>query len=376
MKEAPRKIRVLLFMAIMLLFMAPFVENKFHFSKLKPLSGAITEPEKKYFSMKDWFSGEYQKQEETYLNESFGFRSFFVRLNNQIAYSLFKTTSAKNVVIGKNGMLFEENYIRAYYGRDFVGNDSIQHRMQKLKFIQDTLQKLNKSLILIFAPGKASFFPELIPDSCLSEKSTTNYDVHIKLAKEYGLNYIDFNSYFIEHKNNTPYPLYPQCGIHWSHYGACLVADSIIRYMEALRKIDMPNLFWTEVEMSDPKDEDNDIGDGMNLFYGLKPYKLAYPNLQMQSESGKTKPSVLVVADSYYWGMYKFGISDAFGNNHFWFYDKEVYPESYKTGLKVDQLNLGEQISHHDVIIIMATQPTLPDLGWGFIEKLYGYYKR
>jgi len=376
MKKAGKNIRVLLFLGIMFLLIVPFVQNKFEFVKLDPLFGDIKIPERSYLKFKDWFSGDYQQHTEKYLNETFGFRNFFVRMNNQIAYDLFGKTSAKQVVIGKNNMMFEESYIKAYYGSDFIGKDSIMHRMQKLKFIQDTLSKLNKSLIIIFAPGKASFFPEFIPDSCKTTKNITNYDYHIKLAQEYGLNYLDFNRYFIDHKHTSKYPLYPKCGIHWSYYGACLVADSIIHYIEGLRHINMPHLYWNDVEIANPKEGDNDIGDGMNLLFGINPGKLAYPKLKFQSDSGKTKPTVMVVSDSYYWVMYGFGINRTFGNNHFYFYGKKIYPESFKSTLEIKQVNFAEQIAQHEVIIIMATEPTLRDMGWGFIEKLYDLYKK
>ncbi len=34
-----------------------------------------------------------------------------------------------------------------------------------------------------------------------------------------GINHIDFNSYFVQNKGKSKYPLYPQYGIHWSYCG-------------------------------------------------------------------------------------------------------------------------------------------------------------
>jgi hypothetical protein len=102
---------------------------------------------------------------------------------------------------------------------------------------------------------------------------------------------------------------------------------------------------------------------------------MAYPRIQFQSDSGKTKPSVLVVSDSYYWGMYNFGISNAFSNSHFWFYNKQVYPDFYQNALETNQINLKDEIAKHDVIILMATEATLPGLGWGFIENTDNLFK-
>lgn len=375
MKDLSTKIRGALFLIVLILLLIPLIQNKFNFVKQEVLKGSVVQPEKKYFSIKDWMSGDYQLAEEKYLNETFGFRSSFIRINNQIAFSLFNKAKANGVIIGKNNYLYEEGYINAYYGTDFIGIDSITHRIERLKFIQDTLKKLNKTIIVVFAAGKGSFYPEYFPNVYVKQKDKTNYEYYAKLAKKYGLNYIDFNKYFIENKNTSKYPLYPQYGIHWSNYGSCLAADSMIKYIEKIRNIDMPNLYWKDVEMADARETDYDIGNGMNLLFYLKSNKMAYPDIQIESDSGKIKPTALVIADSFYWGMYGTTFTKALSNNHFWFYNQQVYPEFYQNALETSQVNLKDEILNHDIIIIMATDASLPRMGWGFIENAYDLFK-
>ncbi|MDP4291559.1 MAG: hypothetical protein Q8908_10810 [Bacteroidota bacterium] len=344
-------------------FLAPFY--------IAPLKGAIVPSQKSAFTWSGWYSGDFQNKEEKYLNDSFGFRNLFVRINNQLLFNLFHKAKANGVVIGKNGYLFEEHYINAYYGSDFIGNDSIRHRMERLKYIQNSLSKLNKTLLIVFAPGKASFYPEYIPEKLKTKKHTTNYEQHLKLAKEFGINYIDFNRYFIDHKYTSPYPLYPKQGIHWSFYGSCIAADSIVKCIERIRKIKMPHLFWDKVYMEDAKESDYDIGDGMNLLFRQPGEKLAYPHLEFESASGKTKPSLLVISDSFYWEMYSAGITRLFSTNHFWYYNRDVYPDCTKWPLTTSKLDMKKEIMQHDVIMIISTETTLKSMGWGFIEKAY-----
>jgi len=374
MKNLTTKIHNSLFFILFLVLTIPFIQGTLHFMELAPLKGSVTQPEKAVFSFKNWFSGEYQEQQETYLNETFGFRNLFVRINNQLAFSVFNKAKANGVIVGKKNYLYEENYIKAYFGTDFIGNDSISRRMQKVKFISDTLAKLNKDIILIFAAGKGSFYPEYFPDKEKREKGITNYEKHVELAQNLGLKFIDFNKYFIEQKSKSQYPLYPQYGIHWSYYGMSLAADSMIRFIEKTRNIDMPDLYWDTIELTPPKISDYDIADGMNIKFRLKTFDMAYPNLQIQASEGKTRPSVLMIADSYYWDMFNFGISKAFSNDHFWYYNKQVYPDSFKSLLETSQLDLWAQIAQHDVIIIMATEANLPGFGWGFIENVYNSF--
>jgi hypothetical protein len=190
-----------------------------------------------------------------------------------------------------------------------------------------------------------------------------------------GINHIDFNSYFVLNKDQSKYPLYPQYGIHWSYYGMYLAADSMIRYMEHSRGIDMPDLTWNETELAQPKEEDYDIADGMNILWRLKSFEMAYAPIRIKSGPEFTLPSVVVIADSYYWGMFSAGISNAFKESHFWYYNKQIYPESHHSPLETSQVSLKEEIDRHDLFVIMGTEATLPDLGWGFIENAYDHFK-
>ncbi len=368
-------VRSAIFYTLMVLLFVPLIQGTLKVVKIKPLQGAITDLDAPTFKFSDWFSSHYQQKEEEYLNEAFGFRPFFVRLNNQLAYSLFDVAKANGVIVGKEGYLYEENYIKAYYGSDFIGEDSIQHRLERLRFVQDTLAKLNKSIMLVIAAGKGSFFPEYFPDSCHRPQGPTNVEYHAKLAQQLGVNCIDFNQYFLKLKGKSEYPLYPIHGIHWSYYGACLAADSIIRYMEAIQGIDMPNLYWNSVEMHLPQKGDSDLGDGLNILFNPSSKQLAYPNVQVESDSGKVKPNVLVVSDSFYWLMYNFGIANAFATNHFWYYNNQVYPDSFQASVDVSKLDLAAEIDKHDIFMVMATEATIPNLGWGFIENLYFHFK-
>jgi hypothetical protein len=194
-----------------------------------------------------------------------------VRLNNQISYAFFNKANAKTVVIGKNNYLYEENYIKAYFGSDFIGSDSILHQVQKLKFIADTLARLNKDLILVFAPGKASFFPEYIPQKYLKQRKETNFESYLKFAKENNLNLIDFNSFFRSQKGISQFPLYPKYGIHWSYYAACFATDSIAKYIELIRQIDIRDIIWDKITIEPARNGDNDIMVGMNLLFEPKP---------------------------------------------------------------------------------------------------------
>jgi hypothetical protein len=368
-------IKQLLFGVILASLLAPFIQKTIHLIEIKPLQGAVTPPEDSYFKLQDWFNSTYQEKQETYIKETFGFREWFIRLNNQLAFSMFHEARANGVIVGKQNYLFEQNYISAYYGTDFIGEDSIRTQMHKLKVVSDSLHQLGKDLLLVFAAGKGSFYPEYFPENLKQKKrGKTNYQRHIYHAKKQQLNLIDFNAYFLRNKNKSPYPLYPQYGIHWSYYGMCLVADSLTRYIEYQRKVNLPHITWKKIEHDQPRDTDYDIAEGMNLVQTLKTFSMGYPKIRYKMPSNPNQVGLLVIADSFYWGLFNMGLSNQFNPGHFWFYNQEIYPDHYTTPTTTDQIDLRTELLKHDVIVLMATEATLPNFGWGFIEKAYNLF--
>jgi len=367
--------RILIFFMVLLLL--PAAERLLHFVSTEPLKGAITEMKDPTFTTQEWFSGEYQRKKERYLDQQTGFAPLMIRTYNQVLYTLFRKARAKDVVIGKNDFLFEENYIRAFYGQDFVGSDSIRRRMDMLKYLHDTLALEGKTVLVVFAPGKGSFYPEYIPAHYKEPVKETNYRHYIQEAERLSIHHIDFNKYFIDNKDASPYPLFPKSGIHWSRYGACLAIDSIIKYLEHVRNIDMPDIYWKKIQVAEANNEDYDIGDGLNLLVPLKKDVLGYPDYHFEKGNGKIKPSAMVIADSFYWVLCNMGISAIFDKNDFWYYNEQVYTidgSSISAPQVADSLDLVDEISKRDVIIILAGESTLPGFGWGFIERAYHFF--
>lgn len=374
MEQRTIKTKKILLGVILFLLICPLIQNKLQLLSLEPLKGDIRKPERSQFSLSRWFSGDYQIGQEKYLNETFGFRSTMVRVNNQLAYNVFNEAKANGVIIGKDNYLFEINYIKAYYGTDFIGAVSIRERMKQLKFVQDTLAKMNKTLLLVFAPGKASFYPEYIPRKYHRERTTTNIQFFSKMADSLDVNYIDFNKYFILNKNKAEYPLYPKYGIHWSFYGTCLAADSMIKKLEFLRHTDLHGFTLGEMNVEESKEMDYDLADGMNLLFKLKSKKMAYPLLYFEVDSTKPRLNSMVVSDSYYWLMFNNSFSRTFGENEFWYYNRLIYRANHTEIRDATTANLTEEIAKNDVIVILCTEANLTRLGWGFIQQAYNLY--
>jgi hypothetical protein len=370
-------IKKLLFATVIIFLFLPMIQQKMKLVKLKPLDGSYSTIEKPLFTLNDWLEGKFQTNQQDYLDQEAGFRSFLVRTYNQIYYSLFDQARANNVTIGKDNYLYDKSYINAYLGRDFIGQQRITDKIAKLQRISDTLRAQDIDIIVVFAPGKGSFYPEFIPDKYEPNRiTTTNHYAYAKELKKSSIHFLDLNQWFRSKKNKSDYPLFPKTGIHWSLYGESLAMDTLTNYVQTIRKIQLPKMVIDRIEAPDTiRDRDDDIERGMNLLFDIQDLKMGYPSLSFQESNTDTHLKVITVADSYYWGVFGRGISGRiFKDEQFWYYNKEIHASSLPKSILVDDVNIQKEVEKSDVIILLFTDANLKDFAYGFIDQLYDLY--
>lgn len=365
--------------SVILLWLTPLFQTLFPFVELRKLNGAVSYSPDDSLSYESWFKGRYSGNKEKYINEQFGFRNFFVRFRNQIYFSLLKVPTANGVIIGKDDFLYEEKYIASYTGVDFIGVSAVRKNIEKIKFVSDTLKKLHIDLILILAPGKASYYPEYIPDSYFINSDTinTNYKWVAKMAQETGLNYIDYNALFMKKKGSTKYPLFPKTGIHWSFYGAYYACDSLIKYIENIKQKQLPHFKYDKIKWDfNLREADEDIALGLNTLFDIPHFKMAYPEIEYYDTINKYRPRTLTISDSFWGNIFWEKLPlHLFRKPEYWYFYNQTY--DYGPGA-VNPLafDLKEKIESNDVIIILATEAHIGDMGWGFIDDAYTLYSK
>lgn len=357
---------------ILLFLYLPLLQSTFHLKKyIRPLKGAYQEVSDITLNKQNWFDGTYQISKDAFINQNFGFRNYYVFLNNQVDYALFNKANADKIVVGKGGFLYESNYIDSYFGNNFVGEEVLRAKVALLKDLQDYFKSRNVTLQILLAPGKGTFYPEFIPDNWISEKKLNNYECFVKEAKKSGLNIFDCNQWFLDMKNITPYDLYPKTGIHWSNYGSLLVFDSLTRKIESEAHMNLKNLEITNVSFSDSLlSPDEDIGNALNLAFKIQPLPMPYAKYIWTNDTTFTRPNTLFIGDSYFWNMYYEGlVNNVFEESKFWYYNQTIYPESEPVR-EVGKLNVAEELQKYKVIVLMATDCNIHDIGWGFAENV------
>jgi hypothetical protein len=188
---------------------------------------------------------------------------------------------------------------------------------------------------------------------------------------EAGVNIIDFNRYWLLMKDTSRYLLYPKTGIHWSCYGAVLAADSVTRYLEKKLGTSIPHIVIDSIEVSkEARFEDNDIDRTLNLIWEIPHPAYAYPFYHYQRDTFVKKPSVLFIGDSFYWNWYNPGIiENLFSNKEFWYYDKDVYPETFSKPVSTADVELIRAIERQKIIVLLQTNAAYGDPGYGFVER-------
>ncbi len=372
------KVKYILFIIIMAIMVMPALQKIFHIFQERPLHGDFEQKSKPVLSKESWISGNYQSAFDPWLEENIGFHNVLVRLNNQMDYSIYHSPNAEGVIRGKQGQLYEQNYIRAWEGKDFVGEELLDLKLRQFRFLQKHLKnQFDIDLVLVLEPGKASVYPEDIPSKYRKAAAgKSNYDYMQLRARELDINLIDMNAWFMEIKDTGHYPLFPKQGTHWSEFAMWYAADSLISYIEHIRNIDLPEVVQEGVIYSkELQSTDYDVGVTLNLLFELEHGAMPYPKFHFREDSTHQRPNVLAIADSYYWNIYNTHIPEnLFSKPAFWYFYKKVYPDTYFGDKSVKDLNLKEEIEKQDVILYMATERFLYMIDRGFVDDLMEFY--
>ncbi len=355
--------------------MLPALQKQIHIFPESTLNGAYYPANNIKLSIHRWFDNEFQNQKEKYIKDHLGFRSYLIRTNNQMAYSLYNMPQTPNAVIGKDNYLYINSYIYNYTGENYIGDKKINSISSKIKTLQDFLSSKNIALITAFLPSKASFYPEYIPDT-FKDFPKKNQSAFMASFDRLDINYIDLNAYFQQIKDTCEIPLFPKNGLHWTSYGMALGIDSIIKTIAHYTHKTLQNLKWETPVFMDKTNRlpDYDAENLLNLFFDLKRSPKPYPKFIFDNKTHYDKPKTLVITDSYYWQAYTAHIPHhIFDWGGFWYYFKTLRYNDGKKEHKMDakDINIQEEILKQDVVVLLASQATLHLYPFGFETEGY-----
>lgn len=367
----------ILFVFLLLVLLMPVLNMKLKLIESGGLDGTGTAGNV-YFSWKGWWDGSYQHNKDLYLNDNIGFRPDFVRINNQLDFSLFNKINAGGVVMDKDEYLYYSDYIEEYTGRSYEGENQPRQTLMKLKKVQDTLEKLGKTVLLVYAPSKPYYYPEHLSTIVnLREGDETNFKTYFRIGDSLGIHQVDFNRWYVSLKNKTPYPLFSKQGIHYTRYGSLFAVDSIIKYIEYRRGIKMPHPVYEKVDTTTQAlKPDDDVGRVLNLMFPIQE-QFYYPRVIYKPDSNVSKPQTIYIGDSFVWPMLYSGIMNTNTRPEFWYYCKRVYSTNFEQGFISDNMEKYDwlkSVKEADCIIMVYTATQLVKMQEGFLNNAYEHF--
>ncbi len=348
-----------------LLLFLPLIQQIWSPIKLAGLQGAFDKGKPPVLSASSWLKGTYQQSAEYYLKYNTAFNGELVRFRNQVDYSLFGNINT-NLVLGKENYLFDPSYQAALEGTDLMSDSALKEKKLNLQKTLAILNSLDVPVLICFAPNKAGYYEDYLPNKLL-RASRTNKTIIDSLLKSQHVPSIDFDSWFLASKEKSPYALIPKYGAHWTTYGAALAADSLLNKISTILKRQISSIRITNTVVSNvARFADDDYLPQLNLMKKWLSPDLAYPSVEFNI---RTKPDVLIISDSFIWNLYDLNvIQNCFATKSLAAYYFKTLYDSKKTELGPVPTLKKNHLSNHDIILIITSDPGLTDFGYGFFE--------
>lgn len=209
------------------------------------------------------------KSLENYYNDNFGFRAFFIYLNNLYKVKVLSVSPKEAVVIGKNNWL----YFAGDCNIDYYANTK-QFTPEELNYWQFALEAKRRWLakrgiyhLVVFAPNKESVYPEFLPASVRRKRltETSLLDQLLKhLSANSKLNVLDLRTPLRALKNRAPFPLYHRTDTHWNQFGAYASYYEIMRCLNKDFPLLEPSLL-SDFDVTQKEDKGGDLAGMLAL---------------------------------------------------------------------------------------------------------------
>ncbi len=171
----------------------------------------------------------FPRQFESYVNDHFGLRNFFLDLNGRVSKAVFDVSGSKDVVVGKRGWLFYagEGSLDDMLGRDPFPRESVDRWVLSIAQRAKWLETRGATYRMILAPDKHNIYSDLLPSSVRYAHRPRADEVRRQLA---GSPYfLDLMPFLINARHDEGDALYFQTDTHWTSLGAYIAYQHIAR---------------------------------------------------------------------------------------------------------------------------------------------------
>ena len=375
-------IKIILFALTALLLFASMFQKATHLWDFKKLNGVeipAPMPDMTFHTISD---GSFQTGTEAYLKQNFGFRQPLIRFYNQYLWDFYTTSNGNRGILslGKDGWLYEpwsvDDYYQIHYHQHATDADQLTEQLseeaKRVYQLQHILEPYGTHLFVCLVPSKDMLYPEHLP-----ENHDTRFDDEPKMSARFflkdeytrlGVNVLDLGTFFQQMKDTADFTIFPKTGTHWSKYSSLFAADTLIRYMEHLGGINMPDLVIGPRTLQDAQEADTDLENLLNLIRPLPRPQYYYATATSDKDTTAVMPKMIVIGDSFWWNIiYQTPVQEIFSEFPYWYYNSTIYYDPIYQS--VNEVNLANEILSSDFIILFYSSTQLYKLNNGFTKK-------
>jgi len=217
-------------------------------------------------------SHQFQNYVETLVAKKLRLRHYFIRIHNQLYFSLFKKSFAEQggVIVGKNGELFQKQYIQAYCHPAPLSPTALTDWANRLQQMQAFFQKRGITFIYLITPSKAEYKPQAVPERfhCTARGLNPQLRLLEQALRARHLAYVNGPALMKKADQQWGISLFPRGGTHWNWLGAAVAAQDLFQRIDRERQG-----HWRPLQLAvslgtiQPFDSDADLLHLMNLLW-------------------------------------------------------------------------------------------------------------
>lgn len=359
---------------IIIMLMPPILQN---FSSLFSLSGVTEAALLPDFSLKGIMDGSLQESVNTYYSQNLPGRDLMIKVRNQVIFSLFSKSPNSNIVIGKDDVLFEKEYIlkyEKYYPP--VTREFTEELCENLTSIQEILESRGKEMYIFITPTKVRYYEDYVPDIYVQSNrfpdEEGNYEQFTETLKQYNLHVYDSIPYINQLTETADYPLFHRTGTHWSQVLSSKVTADFIHYLNEHSRYSFSEISITYHPVPEPLYPDADIFNSLNLL--ISPYDNNYLQADWQFQPMEEERPNLLCRGGSFMGQTLVPLINL------GYFNKDTYIENtsvthcpfnqFTSFSDYSEIDLEHEFDQADIIIFEVNEAHIPVMSFSMIDYL------
>ncbi len=187
---------------------------------------------------------------EDYIDKRNPFREELIRTKAWIDVRLFRSSSAPDVHMGRDGWRYYKPALKSFM-KDGCAKAPMAYRLaRRLHRLEKILQAAGKRLVFVVAPDKARIYPEYVGGAApRGGCGRSFYDILLTAMERFPVEgFVRLDEALAEAKKSGP--LYYRGGAHWNERGAALAAGLILEKLSTpAHTYRLPEVVYEEREV-------------------------------------------------------------------------------------------------------------------------------